>query len=163
MERLIGIALLVGVIVAAVPYVDDLTDRRVAGAEHDTSDRGPRTVALQAGRNGQFVLEVSVNGRSVEMLADTGASAVVLTEKDARRVGVDMRSLKFDIPVNTANGKTHAAAVMLDSIEVDGIEMDDVRAMVAKSDDLTTSLLGMTFLGRLANFNMAGDRLVLVE
>jgi aspartyl protease family protein len=163
LERLLGIALLVGVLVAAVPYLDKLTDPRPVETVREDRYRDPRTVTLQAARDGHFRVDARVNGRAIEMLADTGATAVVLTEKDAKRAGFSSRALVFDIPVETANGRTHTAGVTLDTIEVDGIVIKDVRALVAGSDDLSTSLLGMTFLGRLANVTMSGDTLELVE
>jgi len=167
MSRAFGIVLLLGVIVAAVHYLDtnlEVPPRAPETQKYETAaGYGSRSVLVESDRHGQFVVDATVNGRSVRMLADTGASAVVLTENDARRAGFDARSLDFSVPVQTANGTTHTAAIMLDTIEVDGIVIDDVRALVAQPEDLTTSLLGMTFLGRLENVTMSGETLEMVE
>lgn len=167
MSRAFGIVLLLGFIVAAVHYIDEnpIEPMSAVSARESapTHGYGPRSVTVQSDRRGHFLVDATVNGRSVQMLADTGASAVVLTEQDARRAGFDARALEFDIPVQTANGTTQTASVTLDTIEIEGIVVDDVRALVARSEDLGTSLLGMTFLGRLASVTMSDDRLELVE
>lgn len=161
MERLAGIVILVVAIVAAVPYLDRMTDPAGATAQEDA--RRPRQVNLQAGRGGHFELVATVNGRTVHMLADTGATAVVLNRDDARRSGFDHRALDFRVPVNTANGTTHMAPVMLESVEVEGIVVNDVRALVAGPGDLATSLLGLSYLNKLASVTMTGNTLELVE
>ena len=118
-------------------------------------------VAITAGSNGHFKIATLVNGTHVDMLADTGATAVVLTYRDAQRVGIDVSGLKFTIQVSTANGTTFAAATVIDSISVGGIEVRDVRALVSQPDILRDSLLGLTYLKRIGSFEMSGDRLIL--
>jgi aspartyl protease family protein len=51
----------------------------------------------------------------------------------------------------TANGPARAAKVKLDSIAVGAAQVRDVDALVIE-DGLGTSLLGMTYLGRLSQF-----------
>ncbi len=122
-----------------------------------------RTVRLRADGRGHFLVEATINGRTIEMIADTGATAVALTLEDARRSGYDPRTLDFDTAVQTANGPVHVASIVLSRIEVEGIVLRDVRAVVAETDALASSLLGMSFLGRLASVKMSGDTLELVE
>lgn len=118
-------------------------------------------VAVTADRSGNFHIATVVNGTHVDMLADTGASVVVLTYRDAQRVGIDMDALKFVIEVTTANGKTLGAATTIDSLSVGGIEVRDVRAMVSQPDILHDSLLGLTYLKRIGSFQISGDQLIL--
>ena len=94
---------------------------------------------------------------------DTGASAVVLSYDDARRAGIDVGALKFNMPVTTANGTGRAARVTLDRIEIGGIARRNVAAFVADRGALEGSLLGMTFLSTLSRYAVTGDRLELTD
>lgn len=162
MLRLIAIAALLAASVAVVPLLDRITS--TAPSQRARSEAyAPRSVDLAADAAGHFTVRVSVNGRGIEMLADTGASMVVLTHEDARRAGFNPGGLDYSMAASTANGEARFAPVRLDSVEVEGIVVKDVPAAVAKAGALRQSLLGMTFIGRLSGFNMEGDRLVLVE
>jgi aspartyl protease family protein len=118
------------------------------------------TAAVQKAKDGHFWAEASVQGRRVRFLVDTGASTVALTKADARRLGLNESDLTFDQPVSTAAGRTMAAAVTLDYVSVAGARVDDVDALVL-SEGLETSLLGMTYLGRLSRFEASRDALIL--
>ena len=96
----------------------------------------------------------------VHFLIDTGATAVALTAKDARSLGIDPTSLDYRYTVTTANGPARAAAVKLSNISVDHAQVEDVQAFVI-DQGLQTSLLGMTYLGRLSKFEATPDTLVL--
>jgi len=124
---------------------------------------GQRITAITADANGHFSVAVLVNGTHVEMLADTGASKVVLTDEDAQRAGFDRGWLKYDVKVNTANGSTKVARVTLDEVRVGSITLNNVDALVARPGDLGVSLLGMSFIGGISRFELRGNQLVLVE
>jgi len=118
-------------------------------------------VAITADRAGQFSISATVNGTYVEMILDTGASQVVLTDFDARRVGINVDELVFSVPVKTANGETNMAAVRFDDVDVGSINVSSVRGLVAKPNDLGTSLLGMSFLKSLSSFEIRGNQVIL--
>ncbi|MGB6194907.1 MAG: TIGR02281 family clan AA aspartic protease, partial [Methyloceanibacter sp.] len=65
------------------------------------------------------------------------------------------------VPVMTANGRTVAARVRLDSVAIGPLQREDVDALVAEPKALTESLLGMSFLGRLRSYEFSGDFLTL--
>lgn len=111
--------------------------------------------------NGHFRVLALVNGASLPMIVDTGASAVVLTYEDAEKAGIPISELQFSSPVNTANGQTHAARIWLNNISIGGISETRVPAMVAQKGDLFQSLLGMTYLDRLSGWSVQGDRLTM--
>jgi aspartyl protease family protein len=111
--------------------------------------------------NGEFAIGAKVNGARVTFLFDTGASVVVLTAADARRAGIDLRGLSYDVPVTTANGAALAADIELDQVAVGPIVMRHVQALVARPGALDESLLGMSFLDRLKSFTVERNRLVL--
>lgn len=122
-----------------------------------------RTVAVTARRDGQFDVEALVNGTNVRFLADTGATLVALTHDDAVRIGVETDNLAHNVRVHTANGVVLNALVHLDEVSVGSITVDNVRALVAQPGQLSTSLLGMSFLSRLSSFQIRGDQLVLSD
>lgn len=116
--------------------------------------------AVRKAADGHFWAEAKVEGRHVRFLVDTGASTVALTPADARRLGLEVGELVFDQPVTTASGRTMGAAVTLEYVSVAGARIDDVEALVLQ-DGLETSLLGMTYLGRLSRFEASRDALIL--
>jgi aspartyl protease family protein len=120
-----------------------------------------RIVEIARGRGGSFDVSTRVNGGSVPMVLDTGASAVVLTQEAAKAAGLPLEVLSYSVTVDTANGKTRAAAVTLDSVSVGGLTERSVPALIAQPGQLRTSLLGMSFLNRLESWEVRGDKLVL--
>lgn len=121
---------------------------------------GEREVMLAAGADGHFRVETEVNGVTVKMIIDTGASDVALTRADARAIGVDVDALTFDRPVETAKGTAMVAPVLLERVRIGGIEVRNVEASVGDAG-LTMSLLGMSFLKRLSAVEITPTRLTL--
>lgn len=116
--------------------------------------------AVSKAGDGHYWAEADVDGRSVRFLVDTGASTVALTPHDAQRLGFDPRGLEYSYKVTTANGQTRAASVKLASVSVAGARVNDVQALVIE-DGLDTSLLGMSYLGRLSRFEATPTTLIL--
>ena len=110
--------------------------------------------------DGHYWADGQANGAKVRFLVDTGATAVALTPADAHHLGIDTSDLKFSYKVVTASGQSRAAAVKLASVTVAGARLDNVDALVI-DHGLDTSLLGMTYLGRLASFQATRSTLVL--
>lgn len=109
---------------------------------------------LKADQSGHFVTDADINGRSVRVLVDTGATVVALSYEDASDVGLRPGNLEFNVPVSTANGVAQAARVKLDQVSIDGIEVEDVEGLVLPRGALRGTLLGMSFLGRLGSFRV---------
>jgi aspartyl protease family protein len=123
--------------------------------------RNERTVEIVRGRGGDFQVAAQVNGTRVAMALDTGASSVVLTQEAAKAAGLPLEVLSYTVNVDTANGRTRAAAVTLDRIAVGGIVERAVPALVAQPGQLRVSLLGMSFLNRLEGWEVRGDKLLM--
>jgi len=127
-----------------------------------TISTGPgATVQVARARGGDFMAQAQVNGAAVNMLIDTGASSVVLTQEAAKAANLPLDLLKYDVAIETASGRTHAAAVLIDRIAVGGILERRVPALVSAPGELKTSLLGMSFLNRLKSFEIGGGRLLM--
>lgn len=125
-------------------------------------DAGYGRVVLHAGRSGHFEVKAYINNNSINLMADTGATYVVLTYEDADTLGL-ADNLNYSASARTANGVSKVAPIMLDSVEVGDIQVDKVRAFVAEEGKLNRSLLGMSFIGRLESFQMSGSELILVQ
>jgi aspartyl protease family protein len=123
-----------------------------------TIESGEASIAKST--DGHFWANAEVDGHPVRFLIDTGATAVALTADDARTLGIDPSSLQYQYTVMTANGPAKAAEVKLGVVSVGRAQVSDVDAFVIDKG-LETSLLGMSYLGRLARFEATPDALVL--
>ena len=117
-------------------------------------------MAFSAGQHGHFVLEADVDGQAVRFLVDTGASDVVLSPSDARRLGFNNNKLRFTKTYRTANGIVKGAPVRLSRVAIGPIIVTNVRASV-NSVAMKRSLLGMSFLSRLSGYEVSGGRMML--
>lgn len=127
----------------------------------ETSDEGETAVRVRRRLDGHFAVRASVNGQSMTLMVDTGASSVVLKPGDAERAGVDLDKLSFTVPVDTANGTAYAAAVRLRTLSVGPLVVRNVDALVARPGTVKENLLGMSFLRRLRSYEFANDYLTL--
>jgi aspartyl protease family protein len=117
-------------------------------------------VVLERGRNGHFYAEVSSDSGKVMMLVDTGATVVALTANDAAMLGVAWNQNEVRPVARGASGDVYGVPVVLDRIEVDGIEARRVPAVVVP-EGLDISLLGQSFLAKVNRVEVTGDRMVL--
>jgi aspartyl protease family protein len=139
------------------------------GATRVISDLAPGEPAVGSGgevtiarrMDGTFVISGRANGRDLRFIFDTGASTVVLSAESAQALGFSAAGLAYTVPVATANGRTMAAPVTLDSVSIGSITERRIRALVARPGALRDNLLGMTFLERLASYEVRGNRLIL--
>ena len=93
----------------------------------------------------------------------SGASLVVLRESDAARVGIRPRPSDYTATAITANGKIKAARATIDRIELGGITVFDVAAMVLPDEALAKNLLAVSFLSPLKRYEYANGRIVLEQ
>jgi aspartyl protease family protein len=118
---------------------------------------------LESDRQGHFQVEARVEGRFIDFVVDTGASLVVLRESSAALAGIRPQARDYTATAVTANGKIKAARATIDRIEVGGIAVYDVPAMVLPDEALAKNLLGVSFLSRLKRYEYANGRLVLEQ
>jgi len=102
-------------------------------------------VVLKRGLDGHYRAEALINGQKVNVLVDTGATGVAISQSVADRL--QLKSLAA-VRTNTANGDSVGYMVRLDSVTVGGVEARNVSAMIAPGlgGDV---LLGMSYLGRM--------------
>jgi len=139
----------------------EVGDRVMAEFVPDHAATRGRTVEIARGPGGSFLVITQVNGARTPMIFDTGATSVVLTHEVAKAAGLPLEVLSYSVNVDTANGRTRAAPVTLQTIAVGGIVEREVPALIAQPGQLRQSLLGMSFLNRLEGWEVRGDRLML--
>jgi aspartyl protease family protein len=123
------------------------------------SARASTLAEFKAERDGHFYVDAEVNGRPVHLMVDTGATVVALRQSDAQAAGIRVNRADFVHPISTANGSVDAAEAQLDSVSIRNIDVEDVRALVLPDESLSISLLGATFLNRLARFEVSNGTL----
>lgn len=119
----------------------------------------PDGVEIRRREDGHFYADVSINGISVNVLVDTGATAIALTRDDARRVGLAV-SPRMDMVVGRgASGDVQGEFVQLDRVELGRRSADKVPAVVLDSG--RQSLLGQNFLKEFQSVEIEGDTMLL--
>ena len=103
------------------------------------------SVVLKRGTDGHYRSEALINGKKVQVLVDTGATGVAISQKVADQL--DLKSINA-IRTNTANGDSIGYMVRLESVKIGGVTANNVSAMIAPGLDGDV-LLGMSFLGRM--------------
>jgi aspartyl protease family protein len=122
-----------------------------------------RRVALNANPEGHFVADAVIDGSRVTVMVDTGATTVALTDETARRLGIYPAQGDYRQRLSTANGVVMAARATLDEVRLGNVVLRDVAAVIMPAGALPVDLLGMSFLGRLSKFEIAGGQLVLSQ
>lgn len=158
-------------IVIAAAAAPRAFDRFMEAGGHEAVARSPAADAgerrshaasqteIAVGRDGHFYVEAEINFRRIRLMVDTGATVVALRQSDAAAAGIRLLQADFDRPVSTANGTVDAAEAVLDLVRVRDIEVSEVRALVLPDDKLSVSLLGGSFLSRLARYEVSGGTL----
>lgn len=134
-----------------------------AFASMDFPQTGSRTVSLVPDSRGHFQTDARIDGRDIGFLVDTGATVIALTERDAARIGIRPYPSDYTMNVTTANGSAKAASARITSIDIGGVVVRDVDALVMPDKVLSQNLLGMAFLSKLKRFEYSGGRLVMEQ
>lgn len=117
-------------------------------------------IVVPRGPDDHFYLTLTIGETPVRFMVDTGATNIVLSDRDTDRLGIDRRGLAFLGTADTANGTIRTARVTLSDVRLEGEPMGNLPAWVGDGP-LGISLLGMDFLNRFEKVEMSRDRLVL--
>ncbi|MEO1789705.1 MAG: TIGR02281 family clan AA aspartic protease [Pseudomonadota bacterium] len=110
--------------------------------------------------DGHYYLEVEMNGVPLTLVVDTGATAIVLSQQDARQLGIETADLMFTGVAGTANGEVRTASVRINEVILGNMLDRNVPALV-NSGEMDTSLLGMSYLQKFSRIEIADNTLVL--
>jgi aspartyl protease family protein len=117
-------------------------------------------VVVSATDGGHFQVEAKINNYRILCLVDTGATSILVDQKDIANIGIDPQTLNYNIESSTANGVGYGAQITADNFQVGPIILNNVNIMVNK-EPLGTCLLGMSFLRRLKKFSISNDQLIM--
>lgn len=120
----------------------------------------PDTISYSVATDGHFWIGAQADGVGFRFMVDTGASHIVFSKADARRLGFDPATLRFDRVVSTANGNTTAALIRLRELAIGPIVVTDVPALV-NAGEMSDPLLGMRLLERMSSVEIKNGRLTL--
>jgi aspartyl protease family protein len=133
-------AIWIGIGIAIYYLADNIQNpNRINALGSDTE------VVLKRGLDGHYRAEALINAQKVNVLVDTGATGVAISQAVADRLNLKSVSA---IRTSTANGESIGYLVRLDSVKLGGIEASNVAASIAPGLQGDV-LLGMSFLGRM--------------
>lgn len=115
-------------------------------------------IVLAVGSGGHFFTQGQINGQVVQMVVDTGATAVSLSARDAQRMNINYRAGR-PIQMSTANGVVPAWHVKLDSVRVGDVVVHGVDGVVS-SGSMPFVLLGNSYLS-MFQMTRTADQMVL--
>ena len=116
-------------------------------------------IRLQRSSDGHFYADVELNGTTVTMLVDTGASVIALSREDARKAGIATSIGMNDVVGRGADGSVHGEFVTIDRVALGEKSAEQMPAMVLNSGE--QSLLGQSFLQKFASVEIRGDTMTL--
>lgn len=159
-----GLFMLAQMATSFVPDPESASDGAATAASADGADAdtgwNTNEATLRREQDGHFYANVRVNGGEYRFLVDTGASIVALTGEDAQAMGLQWDEATLRTIGRGASGDVRGVPVMLDSVEINGIEKHGVQAAIIPVG-LDTSLLGQSYLGQLRNVDISGDAMTL--
>ena len=155
-QAAVWVLIFIGVI-AAIGLWSDIRDNVVPSQSYID---GMATVEVPRANDGHYYITLNIDGTDVDFVIDTGASDVVLTKADAKRVGIDVANLFFGDVANTANGEVRTAQVRLLNVRLGDITDLSIRASVNEGE-MDTSLLGMTYLQRYSKIEIGSGKMIL--
>ena len=127
-----------------------------------TTSENDKAIVVFKEADGHLYLNLEVNNKMIKFLVDTGATDIVLTRKDAARIGLDANNLKYWGSAKTANGVVGLAPVRLDTVSIAGITDKNVKASVNEGL-MDTSLIGMSYLNKFNTIEIKRDRMILMR
>ncbi len=108
-----------------------------------------KQVTLVRSSGGVYIAPGLINGRTFDMIVDTGATYVSMNSHHAKKIGLAYRTKGSVVRLSTANGFTDAYKLKLRSVRVGGIEAKNVDVVIQDGTFPEQVLLGMSFLGKL--------------
>ena len=146
------------------PALANTIPRKAAIVEAPTpASSGLRTLSIPRDARGHFETEGRIEGQRIGFMVDTGASVIALNETSAARFGLRPSRNDYNATVTTANGTIKAARTRLAMVDVGGLVVRDVDAMVLPDEALSENLLGLSFLSKLKRFEYANGQMVLEQ
>lgn len=113
-------------------------------------------VNIERSRDGMFYVTAEINGESIRFLVDSGASVAVLTDADARRIGV--RREPGDGEMDTVGGQVPMSWTTVKQVRIGDRRLPYVRAAIVNGGP-GVSLIGQNVLTRFSSITIKGDHM----
>jgi aspartyl protease family protein len=162
-------AVMVGLGTVMAQMADRMTPALANSASRKAADTatvaqaGTRSLSIPRDSRGHFQAEGRIDGQRIGFMVDTGASVIALNESSAARFGLRPSRADYKASVTTANGTIKAAPARLAMVELGGLVVRDVDALVLPDEALSENLLGLSFLSKLKRFEYANGTMVLEQ
>ena len=129
--------------------------QRVAPAE--------KSVSFKAASDGHFYVPAKINNKNIKFLADTGATSIFISQSDAKKVGINIHNLNYNLGYTTANGATGKAAMAkAKKLQVGSIVLNNVPVTVSQEKS-HMALLGMEFFKRVSKYGVEKGKLTIYK
>ena len=116
--------------------------------------------ALERQADGHFYASALVDGASLRMMVDTGASVIALTAADASAAGLYWDDAEVRPIGQGASGTVYGVPAQLDEVEIGGMVRRNVAAVIIP-EGLRISLLGQSYLKQISGVEIADNRMIL--
>jgi aspartyl protease family protein len=147
---------------ASTPALANAASSKAASTE-TVGQAGIRSLSIPRDARGHFLTEGRIDGQRIGFMVDTGASVVALNETSAARFGLRPSRGDYNATVTTANGTIKAARTRIAMVDIGGLVVRDVDALVLPDAALSENLLGLSFLSKLKRFEYANGKMVLEQ
>lgn len=127
-----------------------------SGGNEGSQNAIAKGIDIQRSRDGMFYLTAEINGEKVRFLVDSGASVAVLTEADARRLGI--RREASDGRMDTVGGQVPMSWTTIDHVEIGQRRLRYVRAAIV-DHGAGVSLIGQNVLTQFSSITIKGDHM----
>lgn len=161
LAKLAGLwALIIAGIATFYLYRSDLGSRFMSAIDPSGVVSTEEGLMVHRARDGHFWMKARLNGVEVRFMVDTGASNIVLSPDDARRVGINTGILDYSGRATTANGVVSYARATISTLGLGDETFYDVPVTI-NGAEMNGSLLGMTVLREFSSIEFRGDMLIL--
>lgn len=166
------IAVLVGWFMPANDPVDERAKAEPSAAKAksaaapSTFDETPAALAesgaivLTRAADGHYYAPGNADGAALRFLVDTGATVVALTQSDAELLGHFLNPGELTVVGRGVSGAVRGKSIMIERLSVGDISADKVSAVIIP-EGLPVSLLGQSFLSRIAHVTISDNRMTL--
>jgi len=157
---LIFLFILLPIAYASVISYGESESERIYKANSGQEDGDTKVIKVIPDGRGHLLVDAVLNGDvHASLTVDTGAPELCLTANMAKRLGFDLDNMKNVGEIMLLNGKHKVAHVYLKSVNLGGVEQENVPAAVFLEDDkevvgaFNDGLLGLSFLSKF-NFTL---------
>ena len=152
--------------VAKGPKVEAVPEQPKAAAAPSSFNDTPSTfsgggeIVLTRSEDGHYYAPGNADGAALRFLVDTGASVVALTQTDAELLGHFLNPGELTVVGRGVSGAVKGKAIIINRLSVGDISADNVPAVIIP-DGLPVSLLGQSFLSKIAHVTISDNRMTL--